>query len=115
MKLITSSEIKDFKINYYDGFDLERILNHPAYGRDGIMVVFFDSIKDEEIKHNRNEKIKSLLESKKIKDFSDIMDKLNNNYLMLYQTHGFTDLVFKSIKNKLENIKDINYFEFLNL
>ena len=115
MKLITSSEIKDFKINYYDGFDLERILNHPADGRDGIMVVFFDSIKDEEIKHNRNEKIKSLLESKKIKDFSDIMDKLNNNYLMLYQTHGFTDLVFKSIKNKLENIKDINYFEFLNL
>ena len=115
MKLITSSEIKYFKINYYDGFDLERILNHPADGRDGIMVVFFDSIKDEEIKHNRNEKIKSLLESKKIKDFSDIMDKLNNNYLMLYQTHGFTDLVFKSIKNKLENIKDINYFEFLNL
>ena len=115
MKLITSSEIKDFKINYYDGFDLERILNHPADGRDGIMVVFFDSIKEEEIKHNRNEKIKSLLESKKIKDFSDIMDKLNNNYLMLYQTHGFTDLVFKSIKNKLENIKDINYFEFLNL
>jgi hypothetical protein len=115
MKLITSSEIKDFKINYYDGFDLERILNHPDDGRDGIMVVFFDSIKEEEIKHNRNEKIKSLLESKKIKDFSDIMDKLNNNYLMLYQTHGFTDVVFKSIKNKLENIKDINYFEFLNL
>lgn len=114
MKLITSSEIKDFKINYYDGFDLERILNHPHDGRDGIMVVFFDSLKEEEIKHNRNEKIKSLLESKKIKDFSDIIDKLNNNYLMLYQTHGFTDVVFKSIKNKIENIKDINYFDLLH-
>lgn len=107
MDIISESKISGINIRYYNGFDIDKILKHPKDGTKGVMVVFFESIEQEEKKHNRNEIIISLLESKKINNFIDIIDSLNNPYLMLYQTHGYTDLVYKSIKNKIENIKDV--------
>ena len=51
----------------------------------------------------------SLLESKQIEHFSDILEKLDNPYLALYETHGYTQIIFESIKRKLEVIRDYNF------
>jgi hypothetical protein len=109
MILIEESLINKCPVRYYKGFDVESILSHPKDGSEGMMVVFFNSIKEEEIKHKRNEIILNLLESKEITKFSDILDGFNNSYLALYETHGYTDIIYKSIKNKLEIIKDYNF------
>ena len=116
MELIDKSIVNEVEIFYYNGFDIRKILNHPSDGSKGLLVVFFDSIKSEEIKHNRNEIIISLLESKNINKFSDIINKLNNPFVILYQTHGYTNVVYKSIKNKIENIRDSNFYpKILNI
>ena len=106
MELIEETIINKYPVKYYKGFDLQQILNHPKDGSDGMMVVFFKSIKDEELKHTRHELILHLLE---IEQFSDILDKLDNCYLALYETHGYTDIIYKSIKYKLEVIRDYHF------
>jgi len=73
------------------------------------MIVFFNSIKSEETKHKRHQLILNLLESKQIQNFNDILDGLDNPYLTLYETHGYTDIIYKSIKLKLEVIRDYNF------
>jgi hypothetical protein len=109
MELIDLVKINSCPIKYYSGFEIESILNHPKDGSEGLMVVFFKSIKEEEIKHKRHELILNLLESKEIRNFRDLIDKLNNPYLALYETHGYTDIIYKSLKYKIENIRDSNF------
>ena len=109
MELIEETIVNKCPVKYYKGFDIESVLNHPKDGSEGMMVVFFNSIKEEETKHTRHELIQHLLESKEIRQFSDILDKLNNSYLALYETHGYTDIIFKSIQYKLEVIRDYHF------
>jgi hypothetical protein len=109
MEIIEESLINNHQVKYYSGFDLESILKHPKDGSEGMMVVFFNSIKSEEIKHKRHQFILNLLESKQIQNFNEILDKLDNPYLALYETHGYTDIIYKSIKLKFEVIKDYNF------
>jgi hypothetical protein len=109
MDLIEEVIVSKVTVRYYKGFDIDRILKHPKDGSDGMMVVFFNSIKEEETKYKRHQLIQYLLESKEISRFSDILDGFNNSYLALYETHGYTDIIYKSIKNKLEIIKDYNF------
>ncbi len=109
MRLIEESIVNNHIIKYYSGFDIDKVINHPMDGSNGMMVVFFDSIKNEEIKHQRHEIILNLLESKNIDNFSDILTNLNNNYLCLYETHGYTEIIYKSIKAKIEVIRDYDF------
>lgn len=109
MNLIEETIVNKCKVRYFKGFDLSKILNHPKDGSDGMMVVLFNSIKQEELKHKRHELILHLLESKQIEKFSDILDKLDNSYLALYETHGYTDIIYKSLKYKLEVIQDYHF------
>jgi hypothetical protein len=74
-----------------------------------MMVVFFNSIKEEEKKHTRHELILHLLESKQIEKFSDVLFNLDNNYLVLYETQGYTDIIYKSLKYKIEIIRDYHF------
>jgi len=109
MELIEETQVNKCKVKYYSGFDLESIMNHPRDGSHGMMVVFFNSIREEEKKHTRHELILHLLESKQIEKFSDILDKVDNPYLALYETHGYTEIIYKSLKYKLETIRDYNF------
>lgn len=109
MELIEQAKVNSCPIKYYLGFEIETILNHPKDGSDGLMVVFFNSIKEEEKKHKRHELILNLLESKEIRNFRDLIDKLNNPFLALYETHGYTDIIYKSLKYKIEYIRDSEF------
>jgi hypothetical protein len=109
MELIEETIINKCQVKYFKGFDLPKILNHPKDGSEGLMVVLFNSIKQEELKYTRHELILHLLESKKIEKFSDILDNIDNSYLTLYETHGYTDIIYKSLKYKLEVIRDYHF------
>jgi hypothetical protein len=109
MELIEESLINRQQVKYYNGFDLELIINHPKDGSGGMMVVFFNSVKIEETKYKRHQIILNLLESKQIQNFNDILENIDNPYLTLYETHGYTDIIYKSIKLKLEVIRDYSF------
>jgi hypothetical protein len=109
MELIEESLINKHQVKYYNGFDLERIIKHPKDGSEGMMVVFFNSIKIEETKYRRHQLILDILESEKIQNFKEVLENLDNPYLTLYETHGYTDIIYKSIKLKLEVIKEYSF------
>ncbi len=109
MELIEETMVNNCQVRYYNGFDIESILSHPKDGSNGMMVVFFNSIRSEELKYKRNQIILNLLESHQVQSFQDILESLDNPYLALYETNGYTEIIYKSIKNKLEIIRDYNF------
>jgi hypothetical protein len=105
MRLISETSLDGIIIRYFDGCDINKMLSHPSDGSDGIMVVFIKSYKDEEIMFNRDSIINSIIGGTRFKKLSEIFEQLDNHYLMIYQTSGFIDVVYKSVKNKIENFK----------
>jgi len=83
-------------VKFWKGFDIERVLDHPKDGKNGIMIVLIDSI--DAIK--RDMKINSIFGDTKFEDFDNILENLDNNYLMLYQSKGEDDLIIKILKDK---------------
>lgn len=102
MDLIYESIIDRIPVRYYKGMDASKIINHPKDGTDGLMIVFLDSIKEEKKKHIRNSKIEEILLSKIDESFDKIFE-LDNSYLIIYQTDGYTDILFEMAKNKIES------------
>lgn len=101
MDLIYESVVDGIPIRYYKGMEVSKVVNHPKDGSDGMMIVFSDSIKEEKTKHVRNSKIEEILSSK-VDDSFDRIFELDNAYLMIYQTDGYTDILFEMVKNKIE-------------
>jgi hypothetical protein len=102
MNLIYESVIDGIPIRYYKGMEVSKVVNHSKDGSDGMMIIFSDSIKEEKTKHNRNSKIEEILLSKVDEDFDKIFE-LDNSYLIIYQTDGYTDILFEMVKNKIES------------
>lgn len=100
MRLIEKSGVYE----YYKGIDIEKLRNHPKDG-SSIIVCFFDTIE----KENRNLKLDQLLEDKKYKNFVEEVESFDNNCILLYETRGHTEIIYKSIKDRLENVTD-TYF-----
>ena len=109
MSLLEETEVNNCKVKYYFGLDIELILDHPKDGSMGMMVVFFNSVDDEKKKHKRDQRLLKILESRNIENFDTLLDKIDNHYVCLYQTHGYTNIIHQSIKFKLETIKDFNF------
>ena len=102
MRLIDDSD----NIRYYDGLDLKKVQSHPSDGTEGVMIVFFNSLKDECKKYNRKSRISQIVEDFKFEDFNDKIDKIDNSFLILYETKGFTDIIYQSVRNRIENVND---------
>lgn len=103
MKLVHESNIDGILIRYYYGIDVNSVLNHPKDGSNGMMIVFSDSIESEKIKHKRDSIISEVLTQSINKNkFEDILNT-DNSYLVLYQTSGYTDIIFEMVKNKIES------------
>jgi len=98
MRLIDEQD----NIKYYEGFDVEKIKNHPPDGSNGMMVVFFESLENEQKKYNRKQKLSNLLNNTIYNDFNKLIDGLSNNYLMINETKGYHDIIYRSVKSKLE-------------
>jgi hypothetical protein len=103
MILIDEIEIKGTIIKFYDGIDIDTVLSHPKDGSHGIIYCFFDSWKDELKKYNRDLKITSILENIKNHSIKSSLE-IDNDYTIMYQTNGYTEEVYKAVKNQLTSI-----------
>jgi len=84
-------------VKFWKGFDLEYVLDHPKDGKNGFMVILIDSV--DALK--RDIKIDVIFGDIKLEeDFDKILENLDNNYLMLYQSKGEDDLIIKILKDK---------------
>lgn len=79
-------------IIFYDGIDFEYVAKYE--GKD--MLVFFIDNWNKTLKtYERNNKINYLLGLEELKS-----TKIDNNYVVIYQTNGYLDAVYNTIKTK---------------
>lgn len=98
MILIDETNIEGIDVKFYNGIDFDVVVNHPNDGSNGFIYFFIDNWVEEIKKHRRNNKIDSIIENSKIFDPEDI----ENNYIAVYQTSGYTSEVYKTIREKVE-------------
>jgi len=112
MTLIDEIVINDTNIRFYKGIDFEMILNHPKDGSSGMLYFFIDKWSVVEQVHNRQNTINSLLnESEELLDIHNI----DNNYIVIYQTNGDTDVVYSCVRDKLNTFKEDPWIPQYNL
>lgn len=100
MILISEEKIQDNNVKYYKGIDFNIAQKHPKDGSGGFLFFFVDKWVDEVKKYNRESKIDNIINNKPIND----IDKLDNNYICIYQTNGNFDIIYESIKNNINNL-----------
>lgn len=101
MILIDSMGYEDNEIRFYKGIDFDELINHPKDGSNGFIFCFIENWVKEVKSYNRQLKLESLIENIKFTEFE--WDKLENNYISIYQTQGVgIDVVYKTVRKKLE-------------
>ena len=91
-------------VKFYDGIDYEFVRN---YDKKEFIVIFIEDWAKEQISFIREAKINSLFDGPEYKELEDI----NNNYIAIYQTSGFLEIVAESIKKKLLLNTNVNHNE----
>lgn len=89
-------------VRFYQGIDFDFVKN---YDKQELIVIFIDDWKTESLKLKRDGKISSVLEDKEYID----LENIENNYIVVYQTSGYLDIVSESIKKRLLNTQSVNH------
>lgn len=109
MNLIDSVKIENISVNFWYGLDLDRISKHPKNGSEGFMIILFDSFQQERLDY----KISNIFENYEI-NFDDFFEKLDNNYLLLYQCGDYKEDLIETIKKNLyRQIVNLNNFRII--
>lgn len=102
MTLIEEVTFSNTKARFYKGIDFDVLTRHSKDGSNGFIFCFIDSWKQEVNSYNRNNKIKSVLNSTKFDEFD--WQSINNNFISIYQTEGIGhEVVYETIKKKVLN------------
>ena len=97
MILLDEIIINGVVTKFWEGIDPEIVLKHSKTGEDGFMIILIDSVKTE----IRNQKINSIIKNKDW-DVESLLDKLNNNYIAIYQSPVEHKVMVKILKEKFE-------------
>lgn len=89
-------------VKFYKGIDLDFVKN---YNKEELIVIFIDDWNTESLRLKRDGKISSVLEDKEYID----LESIENNYIVIYQTSGYLDIVSDSIKKRLLNSQSVNH------
>lgn len=90
------------KACFYKGVDFDILINHSKDGSKGFIFCFIDSWQREVDSYNRNNKIKSLLNSTSFNEFD--WKSIDNNFISIYQTEGVGyEVVYETVKKKIIN------------
>jgi type II secretory pathway component PulC len=89
LKIIDEVVVNENIIKFYSGIDFDYI---NSYDKKELIIIFIDNWSSE----IRNYKIDSVLEENK-----SFLDEINNDYIMIYQTNGFLEPVYETIKKKI--------------
>lgn len=87
MTFLNEIKCENYDVKFWSGFDIDQILSHSKCGKDGFMVVFIDDIELERRKFERDQKISSIFGINAV-DFEEIIEDIDNNYILLYQSKG---------------------------
>lgn len=102
MTLIEKIKVDDTDINFYNGIDIDKVINHPKDGTSGFIFCFIDNWVKEVKKWERESKIDSVLVGKKYRKFDS--RNLENDYVAIYQLEGTEPgTLFEIIKDKVIN------------
>jgi hypothetical protein len=82
---------------FYEGIDIDKVIQHSDKGDDGFMIILIDSVQSE----IRNQKINSLFKEDD-QDIERLLNTLNNNYIAIYQSPVEHTLMVKILKDKFE-------------
>ena len=86
MILIDSANKNGIDILFYDGIDIDKIVNHPKDGSNGLIVCYIDGYARHMTSIKRESKIDSILNDSKYEPF-DLAD-IENNWIIIYETSG---------------------------
>ena len=101
MILIDKIIIDNVKVEFYEGMDVDKLLNHPKDGSNGFIYCFIDNWVSEIKRYNRQRKISSVIDGVLYEEFE--WDNINNNYICIYQTEGMlVKDVYETIRKKVE-------------
>jgi hypothetical protein len=101
MILIDKIIIDNVKVEFYEGMDVDKLLNHPKDGSNGFIYCFIDNWVSEIKRYNRQRKISSVIDGVLYEEFE--WDNINNNYICIYQTEGMLIKdVYETIRKKVE-------------
>lgn len=102
MTLIETIIIDDKNVSFFDGMDLDIIMNHPKDGSKGFIFCFIDNWIKEVKAWERDSKIGSVLTNNLVKKFNS--QDIENNYVAIYQLDGTEPgVLFQIIKDKVIN------------
>ena len=104
MTLFDEFDINGDIVRFYDGIDYEFVRN---YDKKEFIVIFIEDWAKEQISFIREAKINSLFDDKEYQTLEDV----NNNYIAIYQTSGYLEIVAESIKKKLLINTNVNHNE----
>lgn len=101
MVLIDDIIVDNVEVRFYEGMDIDMLLNHPKDGTRGFIYCFIGNWVNEIKTYNRQRKISSVIDDIKYKEFE--WDNINNNYICIYQTEGMLIKdVYETIRKKVE-------------
>lgn len=109
MTLLDKIKIRQYNIEFWAGFCLEKCQKHPKNGTRGFLVLLVDSIEKERIKYNRESKINQIINKREDIDFDDAIGELNNDYIMIYQSYGNDQELIHILKDKFQKNGLISY------
>jgi hypothetical protein len=102
MTLIEKIKVDEIDVSFYNGIDIDFVINHPKDGSSGFIFCFIDNWVKEIKKWERESKIDSVLVGKNFRKFDS--KSLDNNYVAIYQLQGTEPgTLFKIIKDKVLN------------
>lgn len=101
MIFLDEIDIQSVNVKFWSGFDLEKILKHSKDGTDGFMVVLVESIESERLRFQREYTINKIIgDNNNLIDFDNLLDNVNNSFLLIYQSRGEDKLLVKILKEK---------------
>jgi hypothetical protein len=101
MILIDKIIVDNINIKFYEGMDFDLLLNHAKDGSDGFIFCFINNWVTEVKSYNRQRKLSSVVDDTEYEEFE--WEKIDNNFISIYQTQGMGILeVYQTIRKKVE-------------
>ena len=100
MTLIEQILYKGNNLRFYRNIDFDILMNHAKDGSDGFIFCFINNWVKEVQSYNRNNKLKSVIDSTEYSDFE--WDNINNEYICIYQADGIgIEVLYETIRKKV--------------
>lgn len=101
MILIDEITVDNVNVKFYEGMDFDLLINHAKDGSNGFIFCFIKNWVNEVKSYNRQRKLSSVVDDIEYEEFE--WEKIDNNFISVYQTEGMgIHDVYQTIRKKVE-------------